>query len=125
MIIQKIKPIISLSSLFLFTVWIMPLGAFITPEKEEKACNGQRAICLCSQLLAKQRAKRVESGGALIKNTTSLQQSVGSPSNHYFIHPHITRNWKAHKTRSYVELKHFYKSPVLDPTDKVPREKMS
>ncbi len=36
-----------------FIFWIIPLGAFIKPAQEELACNGQRAICLCSHLLAK------------------------------------------------------------------------
>ena len=39
--------------LILFVIWILPLGAFIDPSKEDKACGGQRAICLCSHLIAK------------------------------------------------------------------------
>ena len=33
----------------LFLVWVLPLGVFIAPQQEELACNGQRAICLCSR----------------------------------------------------------------------------
>lgn len=41
----------------LFCVWIIPLGAFIKPKDEKKACNGRRAICLCTHLVKKQMAK--------------------------------------------------------------------
>ncbi|MDO8580748.1 MAG: hypothetical protein Q7S13_04645 [Candidatus Omnitrophota bacterium] len=44
---------IALSLIVLFFVWILPLGVFIKPEQEKQACNGQRAICLCSSHLAK------------------------------------------------------------------------
>ena len=45
---------ISFITLFIFFVWILPLGAFIDPSVEQKVCGGQRAICLCSHQLAKQ-----------------------------------------------------------------------
>jgi hypothetical protein len=43
----------SVLTLILFLLWIMPLGAFIDPSNEDKACGGQRAICLCAHLLKK------------------------------------------------------------------------
>lgn len=43
--------------LLLFLIWILPLGAFIAPSQEKLACRGQRAICLCTHVAAKGKAK--------------------------------------------------------------------
>jgi hypothetical protein len=32
----------------LFFVWLLPLGIFIKPSQEKVACDGQRAMCMCS-----------------------------------------------------------------------------
>ena len=32
----------------LFFIWLLPLGIFIKPSQEKVACDGQRAICMCS-----------------------------------------------------------------------------
>ena len=47
------RKLISIFLAFEFFIWLLPLGAFIDPAKEKLACDGQRAICLCSHLLAK------------------------------------------------------------------------
>ena len=52
-IMTGMKRNIALSLIVLFFVWILPLGVFIKPGQEKLACNGQRAICLCSSHLAK------------------------------------------------------------------------
>ncbi len=52
-LVYKFDRCVSVLVLFLFFVWIIPLGAFIDPSKEDKACGGQRAICLCSLHLEK------------------------------------------------------------------------
>lgn len=43
--------------LIIFTAWVLPLGAFFKPEQEKTACNGERAICLCTHIAKKQAAK--------------------------------------------------------------------
>lgn len=43
---------------FLFIIWCLPLGAFIKPEKEKEACNGRRAVCLCTHLIKKQQKQQ-------------------------------------------------------------------
>ena len=53
------RKVILLGTVLLFFIWILPLGVFIKPSQEKMACNGQRAICLCSHLIAKQAAKDV------------------------------------------------------------------
>jgi len=42
-------------SILLFTIWILPLGAFIRPDQESRVCDGQRAICLCTQKMKEAR----------------------------------------------------------------------
>ena len=44
----------AVSLTILFFIWILPLGVFIKPFQEKLACDGQRAICMCSHLMAKQ-----------------------------------------------------------------------
>ncbi len=50
------KIIFSITAL-VFLIWILPLGIFIKPSQEKVACNGQRAICLCTHRLGKPVAK--------------------------------------------------------------------
>lgn len=47
----------ALFTLTVFFVWILPLGVFIKPWQEKAACGGQRAICLCSNLINKSEGK--------------------------------------------------------------------
>ena len=68
--------LISALVLLIFFIWILPLGVFIKPSQEEKACNGQRAICLCSHLIAKQKDARV----AKIMLTNPGAQKEANPS---------------------------------------------
>ena len=45
-----------LTAIFLtavFILWLIPLGIFIAPSKEQLLCGGQRAVCLCSGKTAK------------------------------------------------------------------------
>lgn len=43
-------------TLGVFFIWILPLGIFIKPSQAKKFCDGQRAICLCAHLVAKQKS---------------------------------------------------------------------
>ena len=83
---------VATTSLILFVVWILPLGAFIDPAKEGKACGGQRAICLCSHLqgqhgphkpmIANTDAHKEEgpSGGANHDFLVAVRSSLRDPS---------------------------------------------
>ena len=42
------KKILSLLLLISFILWILPLGYFIKPSQEKLACDGMRAMCMCS-----------------------------------------------------------------------------
>jgi len=68
---------ISLLIIVLFFIWIIPLGVFITPDKEKKTCNGQRAICLCSHLIAKKMAKMA---GKMYLTSGGVNKEQGSSS---------------------------------------------
>ncbi|MCA9408094.1 MAG: hypothetical protein KC733_05355, partial [Candidatus Omnitrophica bacterium] len=76
---------LSIVILVLFFIWILPLGAFIKPNQEKKACHGRRAICLCSHLIAKQLAKMADK--VLLKqgHSSTEKESSGSPENSFTI----------------------------------------
>ena len=70
----------------LFFIWILPLGIFIKPSLEKLACNGQRAICLCSHLMPKQAAKNASK--AIYKGSGGAEQKEHSGpdgSSHHFL----------------------------------------
>lgn len=74
---------ISLTTALLFFIWILPLGVFIKPAQEKFACNGQRAICLCSHLMAK---KSSSQPAKIINPSGGTQKDAGGPggANHDF-----------------------------------------
>ncbi len=99
----------------LFFIWILPLGVFIKPEKAKKACNGQRAICLCSHLIAKKMVKR--GAKILVKNATSSNKEANGPggASHYFIlglanQKNILQDIFLLKNENYLYSSLFYKS---------------
>ena len=71
-------------TILLFSIWILPLGVFIQPSKEKLACDGQRAICLCSHLIAKSADNL---GQSSIKSFSSSHKEEGSSGSagHYFL----------------------------------------
>lgn len=75
------KKLLSISITFIFLIWILPLGAFIAPAKEGLACAGQRAICLCSHLLAK--AQNGIKAKQLIINSSAPQKENTGAENLY------------------------------------------
>ncbi|VAX35569.1 hypothetical protein MNBD_UNCLBAC01-659 [hydrothermal vent metagenome] len=75
----------SILTIILFLIWIFPLGAFIAPENEKKTCNGKRAICLCSHLIAKKMAKM--EGKVFLKSVTANTEQSQSSVNSDFLVP--------------------------------------
>lgn len=62
------------------------MGAFIKPDQEKKACNGQRALCMCSKFMAKQAAKNA--GKKVYKGSGAAQKlkdGPGGASHHYLL----------------------------------------
>jgi len=77
------RRLISSLTLVLFFVWILPLGIFIRPSDAKRFCDGQRAVCLCAHLIAKQRSSSAKIVTA--KNTGAQKEasSSGGGGNHY------------------------------------------
>ena len=99
-------------ALICFLVWIIPLGAFISIDKERLACGGQRAICLCSTSLAGH-----PSGGegkiAMIKSPGLDKESgsSGSPG-HEFLSAILSFDIKKNGSNRF-ELASFYSYPLV------------
>lgn len=78
-----------LSSLFAaiaFTAWILPLGFFIKPSQEKTACDGKRAVHMCS--LMKGMVQKTSPGVSLSSASgaeKSAKASSGSGSDDYLI----------------------------------------
>lgn len=77
---------ISSLTIFLFFIWILPLGFFIKPAQEAKACGGQRAICLCSKTEAKVKTSAASAYG-FQKSGVSANKEAGSSGGggHYYL----------------------------------------
>ena len=93
------RKLISVIILVIFTIWIMPLGVFIKPEHEKKACSGKRAICLCTHLLKKKMAKMA--GKQFLKSGGNVNKEQNNPSSsgQEYIHSIKTHNFKLAKNQ--------------------------
>lgn len=114
------RRIISTLMAFLFFIWILPLGAFIRPEKEEKACNGQRAICLCSHLLAKHRPQQVASS-VLKSGAGAAQKESTGPASHFFLSPDNIIRLSVNENIFFSDDILLYISAVLRPVEHIPK----
>lgn len=55
-----------------FMAWLLPLGVFIKPAQEQRACGGQRAICMCKTMMGKSDAKAAPLAGFSLKAPNGL-----------------------------------------------------
>jgi hypothetical protein len=78
------KKLISSITVLLFFIWILPLGSYIKPSQEKIACNGQRAICMCSHMTAKM-AHAVE-GKTIQSGSGETQKQESNPSSNPYIY---------------------------------------
>ena len=60
-----------------FCLWLIPLGRFISHDREAQACGGQRAICLCSKNLTQAKSNH---GGKIEWSTNSAHHDQRAPS---------------------------------------------
>ncbi len=116
------RHLVSMLTVFLFFIWILPLGFFIKPSQEKVACNGQRAICLCSHLVAKQAVKNV--GKMIYKNGGGSHQKEnngsGGSSHHYLLAQRM--NSFSQKIFSYHQQQSvLYSLIVVNPVEHVPK----
>ncbi len=72
----------------LFFIWILPLGFFIKPSQEKMACNGQRAICLCTHTKAKVKNNPIAGFGlkASSEHNKEANASSGGAGHYYVAH---------------------------------------
>ena len=85
---------LSVIILFVFVSWLLPLGIFIKPSQEKIACDGQRAICMCSHS-GGALASKSRSGETVVKfNPGAHKEEHGSfsASQYYFATNHSNKN---------------------------------
>lgn len=79
------RRICSLFVSIVFLGWIMPLGSWIQPAQESVACNGQRAVCMCSH--AKAAPAAAQPGPAVYKAGGAARgEPGGSASARQYLH---------------------------------------
>ena len=62
-------------------MWIFPLGVYIKVAQEANLCGGRRAICLCTQAMAKMKAesKAVNYSRAMPQSAPIQKDKSNSP----------------------------------------------
>lgn len=85
------RNVVLLSVAFSFFIWILPLGVFIKPAQEKLACDGQRAVCMCSHgmsqpLVHKAGETIYQSPGGF---TTKEHHNPGGGSNQFLLAQNI------------------------------------
>lgn len=79
-------PRISALIAILFFIWILPLGFFIKPSQEKMACNGQRAICLCTHTKAKVKNNPIAGFGLKASSENNKESNAsGGGAGHYYV----------------------------------------
>ncbi|OGX26431.1 MAG: hypothetical protein A2787_06935 [Omnitrophica WOR_2 bacterium RIFCSPHIGHO2_01_FULL_48_9] len=103
---------ISALILLCFSIWLIPLGAFIAPSREVKVCGGQRAICLCSRNF---KSPAPASAGKMWGKGGRAQKDPGAygAASHDFILISFLESLRKSST-PYVCLPHNYSSLVFD-----------
>ena len=61
-------------------LWVMPLGAFITPSQESTVCNGMRPMHMCMMGLLKAVQKSPSVGSALANASADTQRTKSTGS---------------------------------------------
>lgn len=107
---------------FLFFIWILPLGIFIKPAQEKIACDGQRAICLCSHLVAKQIAKNAGKAAYKPSRTAEPKESNGPGGfSHYYLFAQRTNSSNKQITFYHQQQSSLYSLIVVRLIDQVPK----
>ena len=110
--------VVTLTAL-LFFIWLLPLGIFIKPSQEKFACDGQRAICLCSHMKV---SKAMESSvGLNLRASASKEGSSPGGASHYFS-VLLIKTGEGLQLSSLFEQQYLcYKDPFLTSLDHVPK----
>lgn len=81
--------LISILTVLLFFIWILPLGVFIKPSQEKMTCGGKRAICMCSHAKVTQSQSKAIEGFGMKANSNNKESSAAGGSGHYFLTAHL------------------------------------
>lgn len=114
------KKFLAVISAVIFLIWILPLGVFIKPDQEEKACAGQRAICLCSKLIVKQISKSVVKIIAQSSSSATQKESAGGAS-HYFLSTFDVPYFTAQISRFELDAALSNQFSFINPAEHVPK----
>lgn len=104
----------------LFFIWILPLGIFIKPSFEKFACDGQRAICLCSHVKSVSAQGHAIEGFGLKANDSGNKESNASVGSfylaQYFPLPHLTNLVVLITTAKII-----YQDPLITSIEHIPK----
>ncbi len=120
------KRYFSLFIIFIFFIWILPLGVFIKKSEEKEVCNGHRAICMCSHAMAQQNSKPLE--GIVLKSASGAPHKEGhssSSSSLKFFFAHQNNLFQIHALAYNDAFIFTYDNPFINPTAPVPRDSVS
>ena len=119
---HSLRKYIVLTAAALFFVWILPLGVFIRPEKEKETCDGQRAICLCTHLIA----HTTTNGKTLLKVSGSSVEKENAPSaSHHFLVIKLQHRSRPNPSALTSDNRTYYSLLVTRPIDHVPKSDVS
>ncbi len=106
-----------------FFSWLLPLGIFIKPAQEKIACDGQRAVCLCTNT-AQARGKNISLEGHSFKNNSKSNKesnASGGGAGHYYLvaHSHAEQALRILNLHDFMLFA--YGNPFLRTIDHVPK----
>ena len=109
-------------TVLLFFIWILPLGFFIKPAQEKFACDGQRALCLCTHTQVEKGKGSPIERVSLKANPDSHKEAnaSGGGAGHYYLAAHlpIQNNLAMHALNDQMFLA--YRNPFLSSIEHVP-----
>ncbi len=103
-----------------FILWLLPLGIFIKPSQEKLACDGQRAVCLCTHVQAKAKANSIE-GYGLKAGSESKEANASSGAGHYFMNAYAFANENIRMSRFEAQEFIAYRNPFLKSIEHIPK----
>lgn len=116
------KPLVSLLSITLFILWILPLGFFIKPNQEKTACGGLRAVCMCRMGFSALQNKPIEGYSNKSVSVDGRVRSVtGVGGASYLTQAVPVIEMRQAQSIDVKELIVYYKDPLHSPVDHVPK----
>ncbi len=116
------RRIIASLTIYIFLIWILPLGVFIKSSLQKMACDGQRAICMCHVSFDKSKEKPLE-GVALSVSAGQKNENENTSGGgiNYFIGSRTLINKDLVLARIFENESYRYRNPLLLILDPVPK----